>query len=185
MSDDDDVTLWVGSERSPEGTYITTVNYGQDIARTLNRDEAKDYAQTCVARAIQAEHDSALFALFKGMGVSFSDIAKMIAEDLRPDRPVDEAATAPFGFEPAVGMKGPFIHFTVNGKPTGGHLSTGKLKSHALDVLSALAAADLDQAFYRFATGALGQSKDRAAAVVSSLGSHWPTDAQIYRTDYA
>lgn len=174
--------LWVRSEVMPDGTYGVSINVGVDRAWALNRDQAVAYAVTCITRATEAEHDAAVFAAMRAAGIDVKVAGLFVVEDLRPDRPDDDSATAPLRFRPALGLKvGPFLMMDLDGSQAG-ELTPADLRNHAVGVLQALAAADLDAAARRALTGTMGLDDDRARAFVGSLANHWTSSEAEART---
>lgn len=172
---DDSEGLWVRSEVMPDGTYGVGISVGADRSWALTRSQAVDYAAACVARATEAEHDAAVWTLMtKQLGMPEDLIAELLVKDIRPDRPEDHKATEPLRFTVALGRTvGAFLKMSVDDREVG-ELTPADLRDHALAVLNAISAADLDAAFLRLLVGRIGLEEDVARAVVGSLADHWP-----------
>ena len=140
--------LWVRSDVLPDGAYAVTINLGQDRIWVLDRPGALAYAVTCVEAAQRAEYDAAVLAqLTRGLGLPVQAAAQMLAS-IRPDRrPLDDEATTPLAFIPGVNSDGmAFLMIQLDGEPWG-QLSPLELRAHAMIVLEAPAAADLDAGY--------------------------------------
>jgi uncharacterized membrane protein len=171
----EDTTLWVRSEVLPDGTYGVGLNVGPDRAWALNRDQAIAHAVGCFARATEAEHDAAVFALLQQIGLDERLAVATLVNDLRPNRPDDHSSTAPLQFTVGLRRVGPFLYMALDGRAIG-ELTPHELRGHAIGVLTALAAADLDANLRRALVGQYGLDDARARDVVASLEKHWPTD---------
>lgn len=142
------VSLWVVSDVSPDGTYVLTIQTGDDIAVTLDRARALAYATTVMDAAARADYDAAVIAQLVARGISIKGAAELVA-DMRDDRPpLDPAVTEPFHFNPIVtaASREPAILLTLHGE-TVGQISTADAKGHAAHVLEVLAGVDLDAAY--------------------------------------
>lgn len=138
---------------------------------SLTRADAQAYAAAFVAAITTAEHDTAVFNLLTGrLGLSQQMAAAFLLEDLRPDRPTPtHAGPVPFELKPGVGIFGAFVSINLDGTEVG-QLGTDACRVHAVNVLAASAAADLDSALRRALVGTLGLEEARASQVVASLG---------------
>ena len=176
--------LWVRSEVMPDGTYGVGITVEADHAFALNRDQAIAYAVACIARATEADHDTAVMRLLVNhLGMPAKLAAEFITGDLRPDRPDEHKATEPLQFSVAIGRARhprpdagsyvPLLMMQHDGEDVG-QLAPADLREHATAVLSALAAADLDANLHRCLVSTLGLDDDRARAVVGSLAEHMP-----------
>lgn len=167
--------LWVRSELLPNGTYGVGLSVGEDRAWVLTRDQAVAYAVACFARATEAEHDAATFALLRHIGIKERDAAEVIVKDIRPSRPVDHTATEPLHFIVQFGLRaGPYLRMRLGGRDAG-ELTTADLRDHAAAVLQVLAAADLDANLRRVLVGQFGLDDATARGVVGELAEHWPS----------
>lgn len=164
--------LWVQSDVMPDGTYAVTVSADADHVWVLDRPAAFEYARTGVEAAQRAEYDAALFRLLtEKMSLAKADAAAVIGNDLRPDRPpLNDAATAPLTYLPgATGEGKPFIHIHLNGEPWG-QVSPRQLREHAMTVLEAPAAADLDAGLMRFLK-TINIDQNRAEQLIGDLAN--------------
>lgn len=183
--------LWVRSEVLPDGSYGICLTAGPDHAWTLDRDAAITHAVACVARATEAEHDTATLGLLVHTGAPRHAAAALIVEDLRPDRPDEHTATAPLAFRVGVGHAKhprpdagawiPVIIMELDGQEMG-QLTPADLRGHATGILSILAAVDLDTALHRVLVQRVGLDDDTARAVVDDLAHHWPHQPDLART---
>lgn len=170
----DDQGLWVRSEVMPDGTYGVGINVGADRSWALDRDQAVAYAVACIARATEVEHDAAVLKLLTSLGLPEKTSAELIVNDIRPDRADDQKATAPLAFYPALGrIVGPFLRIQLDGDETG-TVTPADLRDHAVAVLQAISAADLDANLRKVLVGPVGLPEHTARAVISDLSNHWP-----------
>lgn len=174
--------LWVRSDVLPDGSYGVTVSVGEDRAWTLPRRRAERYAVACMARAIEAEHDAAVFRLLTiRLRMEAKSAAALVVQDVRASRQADDRATAPMRFVPSLTIEGkPFLVHEVDGE-TVGQLIPADLRDHAAGVLQVLAAADLDRALLASLTGAIGLDDGTARAVIGALAEHWPEEEEPRR----
>ena len=165
--------VWVISDVAPDGTYVVTVQAGQDVALTLPPDRAVGYVLAVLAVCAAAEFDAAVVTQFTRLGLSVEDAALSV-RDLRADRPpVDPAATAPLLFVPVVKSRSrrPVIHLLVDGEVVG-EWEPDEVREHAMHVLDAVVVADLDAGFRRFLVGTVGLDDETARAAVGDLQRH-------------
>lgn len=139
----------------------------------VDPDQAGTYAACCVARALAAQQEAAVFGMLLSRGQSASKIAGVVG-DLRPTRPDDDWKTDPARFIPGFSMDfGPFVSFAVDGVPLG-VLTPEQLTQHALTVLRMAAAVQLSAGVYRWARVELDE--EEARAVMVTLTEFWPSD---------
>lgn len=167
--------LWVSSEVVSDGAYAVAIGAGDDRSWPLDADRALSYAASCFARAMEAEHDSALFSALRGAGIPAKEVAALVMAELRPNRD-DGEATKPLRFVPAIGMRGPFLTIEIDGVSIG-QLTPEDLREHGANVLSAVAAVKLDAKLYDVMTDCIGVDDKTARAIVGSLPTHWPRSA--------
>lgn len=173
--------LWVRSDVLPTGAYGVSINVGEDRAWTLTPERAVAYAVTCVRRATEAEHDTAVLSLLQSVGVDKKGAQTLLTEDLWPDRFVDHVTTEPLRFHSGVSRRrrtGELVatlRMDLDGQPAG-ELTTADLRDHALGVLKVVAAVDLDAALMRCLTVTVGTDHARAAQIVHGLKDHWPAE---------
>ncbi|HEY9476374.1 MAG TPA: hypothetical protein VIS06_21300 [Mycobacteriales bacterium] len=165
--------IWVSSDVAADGTYIVTVDYDDNHSRPLDRDTAVRYATTVLDACQYAEHDAAILAqLTKKLRIPVQAAAEFIAE-LRQDRPpLDCAALTPLGLEPGISARTrrPFLVLYLDGQPWAQwDVADGRQHAHA--VLDAVPAVDLDAAYYRRLTGAMGVDPDQARQVIHDLAN--------------
>lgn len=171
---EDDEGLWVRSDVMPDGTYVVTVSFDADHVWVLDRAGALRYAVACVAAAQRAEYDAAVFRLTtERLDLDHRTGAAALLS-LRLDRPPpDDDATRPLTFAPGVTARGkPFLTILLDGEPAG-QLDPPALRSHAMNVLEAPAAADLDAGFLRFLLSS-GLDEPTARAAVGDI-ANWRT----------
>lgn len=145
-------TLFVTSSLTVDGVYTTVVEYGDDIAVPLSRDEAVRYALAVMQACRYAQYDAAVWAQLAGEVKMERHLAAFAIKQLRRDRPaLDTAATAPFGFEPVFShVTGkPALLFALHGEKIG-QLDPAAGLEHAMDVLIGSALADVDLVYLNF-----------------------------------
>lgn len=143
--------LWVISDVMPDGTYAVTISINGDTSWVLDPPGAVEYARTCVEAAQRAEYDAAIYKLFtRKLGLDHDSTVQMIGHDIRPDRPpLNDAATAPLRFVPGVNAKGEgFMAIWLKDTQVG-QLDPADLREHAMVVLEAPGAVDLDAGLLR------------------------------------
>jgi hypothetical protein len=169
---DEPAGLWAISDIAPDGTYITTVQYGDDLAIPLTRDGAQRYAIAVLTACQHATYDAAVLAQMTKMTGKTITAAELVF-DLRKDRPpVDNRATRPLRFEPycsAFGKPGIFLWFA--GEKVA-QLDIAAAQGHALGVLNASIVVDLDAAYRRLLVDTVGTDEELARTVVGELAHH-------------
>ncbi len=169
------VDLSVRSDVLPTGAYGVTVTLGADEAWHMDAARALAYGAGCVAAATTANHDAAVIRAFVAGGMPEETASAFVVSDLRPDRPAVDERTAPLLFIPGVSAftGRPFLR-TMIGRRAVGQLSPDELCVHAIGVLTAAAAVDLDAALFRAMRERMGAEEPPARAFVGKLGAHWP-----------
>lgn len=165
--------IWVISDVAPDGTYVATVQAGDDVAVTLPPDRAIAYALAALGAACRAEYDASVFAQLTTLGVTEVHAAGMIL-DLRKDRPpLDDDATKPLRFEPLVtsAAKEPAVYVELNGERIA-RWTTEDTRGHAMHVLEVLLGVDLDAAYRKQLVGVIGLDDETARAAVGGLAQH-------------
>jgi hypothetical protein len=153
--------------------YTVELTWKQDTAWTLTPDQAVAYALTCFDVAQRTEYDAAVFKLLRTLKLDPKSAAEFLHHELRQDRPpVADLHTAPLRFVPGVTIAGKgFVDVHHKGEADG-QLSPTQLRGHALVVMEAPMAADLDAGLLRALTGAVGLPLPQAQAVVEDVGRH-------------
>jgi hypothetical protein len=171
MSDID--AIWVISDVAPDGTYVVTVQAGDDVAITLDRNRAIRYALTVIDASARAQYDAAVFAQMAGMGLDERTAVEPVIQ-LRADRPpLDNDATAPLRFEPIVTSrtKRPAVHVHLGGKAIS-EWGPVDAAGHALHVLEVAVGVDLDAAYRRILIGTIGLDDASARAAVGDIANY-------------
>ena len=165
--------LWVNTEPDGRGGYVTTVSVDQDWSVRLDRDAATAYALVCVEAAQRAEYDAAIFGqMTRKLKLEHPVAAKVVVDDLRPDRPPLPDAAPGLRFEPGMNASGkPFMKILLDGADHG-QLDPEALRRHALHVLETPVAADLDAGYRRLLVGTIGIDEGRAGAVIEDLANY-------------
>lgn len=172
MSDDDEKAIWIKTEPSVDGsTYVVSLELGDDRAVVMTPERAMAHASVILAAAQRAEYDAAVVTQMRDK-VPLEAIGQLVG-DLRKDRPpLDGEAIAPMEVEPAVSAKAhPFLVVSIAGEEWG-QWAVPAARAHAMNLLEAVQAADLDAAYYRALTGLVGLEEGTARQVIEDLANH-------------
>jgi len=171
----DPTSIWVRSEVLPDGSYTIGFNIGPDLAWTLPPRAATAYAVACITLSMAADHDAAVLRqLTQGAQLSLADSARFLHEAVRSPRSARRPCSGPLQFEAGLRMDGkPFIASTVNGRPLG-QLSPADLRGHASNVLTVVAAVDLDSNLHHALTRRMELDDPTARAFITTLPEFWP-----------
>lgn len=171
----DDGCVWVRTAPSVSGkTYVVSVEYSEDLVVSLNRSEARDYANTVIAASTAARHDAAVYMQLVESGVD-DNLAAGVVASLRADRAPVGRVLPVFELRPGVGNHGPFLVVLLAGEAAG-QWTPAQAETHATGVLASVAAADLDQAYYRALRGSVGLEEEPARNAVAALARRVNTD---------
>jgi hypothetical protein len=180
-------TLRVESDISHNGAYGVVVFVGPDESFPLRRSQALAYASAAIARATEADHSTAIMRMLtERLEMSDDDAYKVVTGDMRPYRGnVEDAATRPVAFVPAIGR-------AVGAHPFAGHfvpmllmrlhdqrvgeLTPEALRRHAVDVMSVLAAVNLDMGLRSCLIETMRLDKAGAEQFVVRLAQYMPVD---------
>lgn len=173
----DDEVMWIRTQPSQDGKrYVVTIEASQDRALTLTPANAMLYAGAVIEIAERAEYDAMVAKQLRSLDVEEDHVLHMVS-DLRNNRtPVNRRI---FGghlnFDGGVSLftGEPFLTIFVDGKPAG-QLSPLAAKRHALGVIEAVKAAELDEVYYRLLRKNIGLNETVARNVVSDLASLRP-----------
>lgn len=162
----------VGSEVTPEGTYVVTVNPTEDVAVTLDRDRAVRYGLTVLAAAQYAEYEAAVFAQMHaaGLGAMAAGAALTVLREQR--RPLDHEATAPLFFEPilSASSRRGIVRMLLDGQQIA-QLEPAVAAEHASVVLAVSAVGELDGLYYRWLCDGVVR-EPTARHIVGDLSRH-------------
>lgn len=153
--------------------YDVVVEATDDLARVLTPDEAAAYATALLGACARAAHDAAVVKQLTTLGIE-KEAAAMVVRDLRADRPpLDDAATAPLRYAPAVSAADgrPFLEVHIEGRQVG-QWEIPEAREHATAVIESVHVADLDGAYAAHLVGVIGLARDSAAAAVGGLAEH-------------
>lgn len=166
--------VWIKTEPSLDGsTYVVTIEASEDRAVTLTPDRALRHASEVLSTVARAEYDAAVFAQMSALGNLEPEAVGQLILDLRRDRPnLDPEATQPLRLEPGVNASGkPFLALYLDDRQVG-QWGPADARRHALGVIEAVHAADLDSGYYRALTGLVGLEEPRARNVIDDLIKH-------------
>lgn len=177
MADPAEDSVWIRTAPTVDGSgYVVTVEASADRAVVLTPDRALRYASAVLGAVQRAEYDAAVVRQLTAVLSDKSEAARMVI-DLRGARPpLDVEATAPLAVEPGVNSRHePFLHLRVDGE-LDGQWTLPDARQHALTVLEAVGAADLDSGYYRALRGSIGLEEGEARAVVEDVAKWRPAD---------
>lgn len=166
-------TIWVQSDRLPDGTYVAAIHYDADRSRVITPAEALRYVVTVHEAATRAEHDAAVVAQLTSFGLDLRTVGQALAELRDARRPLDDAATAPLRLTPGVSAdRGVgFLDIHIDDRHVG-QWDPADARGHASDVLAVLAAVDLDTAYRGYLTDTIDLDRPQAENVVGALANH-------------
>lgn len=177
MSDDEqEKGLWIITEPTIEGNAFAVVVKVDGRGYALTTDDAFRHARQIFTALAYAEYDAAvLHQMHDRLG---EDQTKMLLHDIQQDRaPYEVKATPPFSYLPAVGTDrktgktSGVIALEVSGTHWG--VMTGEqAREHAIGLIQATSAAELDAAYLRTLRGVVGLDEGRARTVVAELAEH-------------
>lgn len=171
--------VWVISDLMPDGvTYVPTIHIGEDVAFPLEGDKALAYALAVQRAAERADYDeivcTQLMELLKGNGRLVAEVIGTMREQ-RP--PLDDAATAPFTFEPFVSaltrQGGLFV--SVHGERLF-QWDVADARQHAAQVIQVHVGVELDAAYRTLLTETVGVDPHTARVMVDNLQTHRKED---------
>lgn len=156
--------------------YTATVT-ARGTVLPLTRETGLAYAATVMEAAARAEYDQAVYRhMYEMLGDHRQALSTVL--ELREDRlPLDDSATFPFTFEPLVLSK--TMTGAVNGYVRGAAVTqwpVADARQHALHVLDAVVAVELDTAYHRYLKTVIGLEAADCRAAVGLLREHRPDD---------
>lgn len=173
--------FWIRTEPTVDGrAYVVTLSIDQDYAVTLTPTRATQYAMALLDAVAEAEYDAAIFAQLSGkLGLDVETAGQLVV-DMRQERVDHEAAG--LMFVPCVSQRKqhPFVAIVRDGI-TIGQLDLPAARRHAMHVLEAPTAADLDATYLKILRSTVGLGEERAREVVEDIGNHrapWGVSAE-------
>lgn len=154
-------SVWVETNFPGDRTSAVTIKVDGREVRTFSQTEAHAYAQAVLAYAQRAEYIAAMFRqLTEELGVAHVETREIVQGILMGVPTIPESRTAPLVIKLAVGTH---VVRAVPGPPEGillieldgvrlGRWEVAQARDHALQVLEAAEATDLDTAYLRFLT---------------------------------
>lgn len=164
-------TVWVASDLTPTGVYVTTVGRGNRVLATLDRFAALRWADAFTRHMAYARYDAAVCAQLKHVGINMVHIGGMI-NDLRKDRtPVAAADTYPLVIEPMVSHRDLRPRLGIlDGRGEPFKWDIPDAEQHVHQVLELSAVTDVDAVYFRLLKHSCGLDEARARAVLGDLG---------------
>jgi hypothetical protein len=162
-------------------SYHCTVHVGNDFAFGIDRDRVIPYASQVLAVTEQADHDTAVMRLLhEKLGMPLEEVATFVSRDLRPDRPpTNHEATWPLelyagvGMDPRTGKLSGHVVLSKKGEQRElGRFPIPGIRYHALTVLQATYAADMDGALYRQLKGSMELEPNTVRGVIEDLANY-------------
>lgn len=171
MTEQEESIAWIRTEPTIDGShYIVTVSFTDDFSFTVTPTRATAYTVALLAAVADAEYDHAVLRLAQErLKLDFST-AYLLVRDLRGERP--ERKAAGLAFEPLVSAEQNVPLVNIKNMTTGDYYtqwSPASCRRHALHVLEAPAAADLDATFYRILRSSVGTEEHVARNVIDDL----------------
>jgi len=167
-------TVWIRTTPDLDGIYLVVLEIDDDTSHPLDADTAMAYARAVLCAVARAEHDAAVVSQMRKIGEGGREGLQAAAElvgSIRGDRPPISWPT-PLELAPVVSTATGAPFLTVSIKVTAvGQWTMEDARGHALGVLEAVEAADLDAAYLRALRG-LEIDEQRARAIVADLANH-------------
>jgi hypothetical protein len=164
----------INTEPSLDGkTYVVTLSLSDDFALTLTPPRAMAYSNGLLAAVADAEYDHAILRqVTEKLGLDERTAMELVA-DVRKDRPAREAAGLRFVSGVSQRLREPFVQVqgVVSDRPYG-QLDAAAARRHALHVIEAVPAADLDAGYYRTLRSLVGVDEGVARQCVEDIGAH-------------
>lgn len=162
--------FWICTEPTIDGkTYVVTLSMSEDLAFTLTPIRASAYATALLAAVADAEYDHAIFRQITEKVGMAEELAFQLVRDVRNERPQREAAGLKFIPGVSARKRHPFVQVTSNNQEVG-QFDTDSARRHALHVLEAVPAADLDAAYLKVLRATIGLDENRARQIVENVG---------------
>lgn len=176
---DDDVVAEVWVRTVVDGKrYVVLLEASEGTTRKLTPQMALGYAGALYAAVARAQHMAAIMRqMTEKLGLSREDARETVLalhDDLPP---IGRSATMPMFFHPAVGIEdGKTVPVVVTGlvkeNKARGYWTIEQAKEHALAVLDAVEAANLDSAYYQMLRGKVDLDENRARHAVADLANY-------------
>lgn len=164
--------FWIRTEPTIDGkAFIVTLSIDQDYAVTLTPTRAMGYATALLGAAAEAEYDAAILKqVTTRLGLDDAHAVQLV-NDMRADRPPRRGAGLIFEGGVSRRLRHPFITILRDGTPIG-QMDTPAARRHALHVLEAPAAADLDALYLKVLRSTVMLEEDVARTVVNDIENH-------------
>lgn len=169
---DTEGSVWIRTVPTKPGSYGIVLDLDDDHAQHLTPNQAHAHA-LAVLRSVQiTEHDAKVYGQLAALTDTATAAGLVLA--LREDRaPLSDRdqSTLPFHLEPGITIQGkPFLRFLVAGKAIG-QWSLDQAREHAIGVLEAVVAAQLDTAYHRALVDSVGLDAPAAERAVDALAA--------------
>lgn len=167
-----DEAIWVSTDPTPDGVYRATLTWGEDHALVLDQEAAATHAREVLAAVAAAEYDAAVVSQLTAL--TDQDSALHMVRELRKDRAAGSTST---GLELVPGVSAftgqAYLKIVLDGKPIG-QWDPDDARQHAMYVMEAVQAAELDSAYLRLLRGVIGLDEQTGRAAVAGLRKHRP-----------
>ncbi len=172
--------VWVKTSPTVDGSeYVVTIEADDDRARVLTMPEALAYASEVMRVCAVARHESGVLRQLLAMDLGM-EVAAGSLIDLRAARPAFEPhLTAPITLTPGVSALEhmPFLIVRIDGEDEPvGQWTCDDAEEHAMNVISAVAYATLDTAYFTYLTDTAGTTHTVARNAIENIGEYlyWP-----------
>lgn len=175
LADEEPGVVWINTIPDPvTGVYHPVVSFDADNVFPLDEQTAIAYAMYLLRACATASHDAAVVAQLTHITNGDVQAAVQIREDLRQERPEAEPVSQ-MAFSPHVSARTgePFLLLRLKGE-TVGQWTVPDAREHAVHVLEAVYAGELDSAYLR-TLRSMGLDDNRGRAAVADL-AHWRRD---------
>lgn len=164
--------FWIRTEPTIDGkAFIVTLSFSDDHSVTLTPTRASAYGNALLAAVADAEYDHAILRqMSEKLGLP-DHVAMQVVVDLRKERPTREAGGLRFNPGISQRKRHPFITVVGSDGVEYGQLDADAARRHALHVLEAPPAADLDAAYLKVLRSLVGIDENKARQVVEDIGN--------------
>jgi hypothetical protein len=171
---DPEVTVWLNTQLQPDEQYIVTLSIGEDYAVELTVELALSHAVEVLRHVALADYAQAIRKQMTRIGTEAEAVEDLL-RSLVPKLPLAAPVTA-LAMMPAINRKTgePLLQLSFKDELLG-VWTLQQARSHALGVLEAMLAADLDTSYRQVLMDVVELDGNTAAGVISDIGTQrWP-----------